>query len=708
MTKNVCALLLILILSLYSKDIGNELNNDIVLKEISKNNSVIDFSLLLGDHALPTEFDFEVDEEGYTYFTGSTRNIPITENAILKTYQGHSTEIGGDAFLMKISPEGELVFSTYWGGSGDEHHSYIELDYSGNIIIAGGTSSRDLPVTNNSYMKNYNGGDSDIFISKFDNDGNLIASTYLGGSDHDADGIIHIDKDNNIVVGGRTWSSDYPVSNNAFDSTYVSMYYSPWQMNTNDIIITVLSPDLDELLLSTYIGGTHFDYISAISSDDDGNIYLAGNTMSDNFPFSPNCLDSSLSGQRDAYFAILKNDGSSLLYSTLIGGEGNYDRIRSMTFLDSENILFGGHTNSEDFPVTENCFDNSYNGGEDAFLMKFDLNNFSITYSTFIGGKENDRCNSVGILNNNYILCGDTRSDDFPVTSNAFDETYNNENDAFITSFNLSTFEIEYSGFLGGTKNEQNPVAKISGNNIYVATSTTSDDYPVTDQFCEFNSNGSYSLTKLNINETVINTAPVLTYSIPDTTISINDNYIYYLPENLFIDEDEYDRLIISVEIANSLNNIPDWLLFESVTNRLYGIPVKSDTVIVSITATDNHLATASVEFIIIVAEISNLNNEGNNGAPTGIRLEQNYPNPFNPSTIITYSLKEPDKVKLEIFDSLGQHVKTLVDSYQTTGEYSVVWDGINSSNSLLASGVYFYTLSVNDFISYKKMVLLR
>ena len=93
---------------------------------------------------------------------------------------------------------------------------------------------------------------------------------------------------------------------------------------------------------------------------------------------------------------------------------------------------------------------------------------------------------------------------------------------------------------------------------------------------------------------------------------------------------------------------------------------------------------------------------------PLKINLEQNYPNPFNPSTTIKYQLKESCNVKLKIYNTLGQEIKTLVNAFQNTGEYSIEWDGNDESNNVISSGVYFYSLITNEKGIQKKMILLR
>ncbi|MGE5458615.1 MAG: T9SS type A sorting domain-containing protein, partial [Methanococcaceae archaeon] len=96
------------------------------------------------------------------------------------------------------------------------------------------------------------------------------------------------------------------------------------------------------------------------------------------------------------------------------------------------------------------------------------------------------------------------------------------------------------------------------------------------------------------------------------------------------------------------------------------------------------------------------------NKTPTEFGLGQNYPNPFNPSTRISYNITKPGTVKLNVFDVMGRHVKTLVDTNQQSGNYSVIWNGVNDLGQKISSGIYFYSLSSNEMTETKKMILLK
>ena len=97
-----------------------------------------------------------------------------------------------------------------------------------------------------------------------------------------------------------------------------------------------------------------------------------------------------------------------------------------------------------------------------------------------------------------------------------------------------------------------------------------------------------------------------------------------------------------------------------------------------------------------------------NSSGSFNYKLYNNYPNPFNPSTKIKYTIGEPSNVRILVYDSLGRNVKTLIDKYQSSGNYEITWNGSDDLNRNVSSGIYFYQLSCNSFIETKKMILLE
>jgi hypothetical protein len=321
-----------------------------------------------------------VDKNGFIFITGGTREgLPVTEMAFQKEYSGNESWIGGDIFLMKLSPSGELIYSTYIGGAGDDAYCYkIALDDSGNVYIPFTTTSVDLPVSDDAYQKTLK-GETDHYIIKFTNDCQYVASTYLGGSGSESWSSLYFNN-NRLYLLGVTNSSDYPVTKNAIQKTY-NNWNSPdinFQQAINDISLTSLSLGLDSIFYSTYIGGKSRDIINNCTFMNNGNIVLAGTTWSDDFPVSTYCYDSILDGNTDAFLTVLSPDAATILYSSLFGGASN-DGFTAVNVDQDNNIILSGYTSSSDFPVTGDALFNTFKGGSneymknDVIIMKVNL-----------------------------------------------------------------------------------------------------------------------------------------------------------------------------------------------------------------------------------------------------------------------------------------------------------------------------------------------
>lgn len=232
------------------------------------------------------------DKNGNIFVAGGTREgLRVTNDAFQKKYQGHTDKdvTGGDAFLMKLSPTGELIYSTYIGGSGSENYCLkLAIDDFGNVYVGFTTDSQDLPVSKNACQKSIK-GDNDHYIIKFSNDCRYIASTYLGGSgsDHWTTLAVH---NNSLYLFGKTMSPDFPTTPGAIQKKYDNSAPPDTSQSwmAGDITITALSLNLDKILFSTYLGGKSLDYIRFYSFDSDGKIILTGATYSDNFPTTKN------------------------------------------------------------------------------------------------------------------------------------------------------------------------------------------------------------------------------------------------------------------------------------------------------------------------------------------------------------------------------------------------------------------------------------
>ena len=444
------------------------------------------------------------DKKGNVFVAGGTREgLRVTDDAFQKSYRGHVDVTGGDIFLMKLSPVGELIYSTYIGGSGSENHlEQIVLDDSGNVYVGFTTESRDLPVSRDAYQKTLK-GENNHYIIKFSNDCKYLASTYLGGSASDHWTRLAINR-SKLYVFGKSRSLDFPTTKRAvrrsYDNSAPPDKSQPWM--SGDLTITSLSLDLDKVLSSTYWGGKALDFITAYAFDDTGKIYLTGGTYSDNFPTSREAYKDTLGGETDGFLTIIDESLSEIQYSTYVGGTFA-DQVNSIVVLDAENVILVGETKSPDFPVTADASTGKYIGGKsDGFVMRFSLKANKPVYSSFVGGTKGDTVTNVIMTDRReLVLVGKSASRDFPVTADALYNTIAGGMDLVILRLDRSLKNIEYATFGGGVK--QVVVAPRvhygKDDKLLIGFTCVAPDFPATRRYVEPNSQWTNCVMQIDL-----------------------------------------------------------------------------------------------------------------------------------------------------------------------------------------------------------------
>ncbi|MGC8767656.1 MAG: SBBP repeat-containing protein, partial [Brevinematia bacterium] len=219
----------------------------------------------------------------------------------------------------------------------------------------------------------------------------------------------------NVYVAGRTYSTDFPTTSRAYDTSFNG--------GGSDAFISKFDANLSSLLASTFLGGSDNDAARAIAIDSSGNVYVAGDTDSKNFPTTSRAYDTSFNSvlYSDAFISKFDANLSSLLASTFLGGS-YWDEAHTLAIDSSGNVYVAGRTESTDFPTTPGAYDTSYNGMYvDAFISKFDANLSSLLASTYLGGSSDDEANAIAIdSSGNVYVAGYTAgyiwSTDFPTT----------------------------------------------------------------------------------------------------------------------------------------------------------------------------------------------------------------------------------------------------------------------------------------------------
>ena len=473
-------------------NIGNyETSEDLIIDPLI-------YSTFVGGDGRDVSNSIVLDSENNAYITGrtSSSDFPTTFGCCDESYNGAT-----DVFVCKLNKNGsELIYSTFVGGSDGDWRANIALDYDINAYVTGITSSSDFPTTSGCFDYSHNGGNYDLFVFKLSSDGsNLVYSTYIGGEDYDYCGDIALDFENNAYITGQTYSSDFPTS--------VGCYDDELDGNT-DALVFKLNKDGTDLVYSTYVGGDYDDSGSDIAIDSENNAYVVGLRVTDAFVFK------------------LNFDGSDLVYSTRVGG-GYGTGIT----LDSENNAYiTGDTTLSNFPTTSGCYDDSYNGGRDAFVCKLNHNGSKLLYSTYVGGSNAEYGYSI-ILDseNNAYITGSTTSSDFPTTSGCYDDTYNGERDIFVCKLSSEGSNLLYSTFVGGTDDEgcweKIGIALDCENNPYITGGTQSSDFPTTSGCYDDSHNGNQDVFIFKLNLSSENKKPTINITKPEEGEEINGTY---------------------------------------------------------------------------------------------------------------------------------------------------------------------------------------
>lgn len=368
------------------------------------------------------------------------------------------------AYPLTLDPT--LIYSTYLGGCDLDDAYGIAVDSASNAHVIGRTLSSDFP-TKNPLDETFNSG-YDIFVTKLNATGNaLLYSTYLGGSNSDESSDIAVDSTGNAYITGYTRSSDFPIASPLYGTLN----------GISDIFVAKLNATGSALLYSTYLGGSSGEYSYGIAVDGAGNAYVAGATLSSDFP-TANALDETLGGGLDATVTKLNTTGSALVYSTYLGGSSGDAGYGGIAVDSVSNVYITGYTQSDDFP-TVNPLSPTYNGGTDVFVTRLNAAGDTLLYSTYLGGSNSERSLDIAVDNaGNTYLTGYTNSDDFPI-ANALYPTYSGGTDAFVTKLNATGSALFYSTYLGGSSDDTGEGIATDRGNAYITGSTSSTgDFP--------------------------------------------------------------------------------------------------------------------------------------------------------------------------------------------------------------------------------------
>ncbi|WP_118974338.1 gliding motility-associated C-terminal domain-containing protein [Taibaiella koreensis] len=398
-----------------------------------------------------------------------------------------------------------IVFATLTGSTADNWGFTATYDAAGNLYSGGIANGLGYPMLG-PIQATYGGGTWDIAISKFNASGTgLIYSTYLGGGMDDMPHSLVVDGANELVLAGKSRSTDYPITSGAFDPTHNDSF---------DIVVTKFNATGTALIGSTYVGGSGNDGIninsdfsadintikfnygdnsrSEVIVDRQNNVYVAASSRSNNFPLTANAAKNSLGGPQDGVFFKLNATLSTMLYSTYIGGSSTDAAYALALDTGQTHVYVAGGTQSADFHTTAAAtgWRSSYQGGlADGYICRF-LNSgaYPLQKATFVGTSAYDQCFGVQCdLENGIYTMGQTLGS-FPVSTGVYSNPGSRQ---FLLKLDSLLGTATYSTVFGsGASNHPNisPVAFLvdTCQNVYISgwggsiTGSTTTGLPVT------------------------------------------------------------------------------------------------------------------------------------------------------------------------------------------------------------------------------------
>ncbi|MEK9142651.1 MAG: SBBP repeat-containing protein, partial [Nitrospirota bacterium] len=386
----------------------------------------------LGEVRLQKPIVYQLENDGHkTLVAGNYMISPNASKAV-------GIQLAAYDYTKPVVIDPILLYSTYLGGSANEDgfefgpHG-IAVDSLGNAYIAGATTSTDFPgVTAGSVQPIHGGGLFDAYVAKLSSTGSSILwASYLGGT------------------GSTTYSA----------------------------------------------GGTGYDRATAIALDPSGNAYVTGLThsttsTSSSFPTTPGAYRT-FGPPGEVFITKISSDGASLVYSTLLGGNGDRDIAWSIAVDAAGHAYVAGETRlgGASFPTTPGAFQTIPGGvtvyleSSDAFVTKLNPSGTGLVYSTYIGGSNNDGALGIAVdpAGNAYVT-GNTRSTNFPgVSAGSISATLGGVQDAFVVRLNASGTALDYASYLGGGGDEFGRAITVdSTGNAYATGQTTSTNFPIT------------------------------------------------------------------------------------------------------------------------------------------------------------------------------------------------------------------------------------
>jgi hypothetical protein len=490
-----------------------------------------------------------LDNENNIIIAGNVEStdMPVNSNSYQKQNNG-----GNDFFIAKFSSDYQLIWSTYLGGSSNDYLINIGSDADNNIWICSEIDSKDFPITSNAIKQTHSGGTKDIVICEFGKTGKLLYSTYLGGKNYESASMIAFDSQRNVYFTGRSWSSDFPTTTDAFQINKLGYY---------DGILIKFNIDTYKYY-ATYIGipnnkGEDNLYIEGLSIDNQDNIIMGGHTNSSILPMLNSKLGNTFKGIYDVF--LMKFDKSlNQIWSNYFGGSGN-DRLSKITYDENDNLYCIGFTTSNNL-IMKNSYQSSKSNGEEAFVFKINSDG-ELQWSTYLGGSgtegnsmTNDNIDriwgDIKYYENKIGILFKTNSTDLPIIGNEYySKNYlGGQYDVFSMIFDYDGNSVQ-SSYIGGSNLDMAYSSVFNKDYIFICGYTNSNNIKTT-------SNAFQKNIKSTLDGFIIKFLKKDT-ELQDTLAPVSTGEYEFcglLRDITIIDDKIHDKGIKSVKVISNIN----------------------------------------------------------------------------------------------------------------------------------------------------------
>lgn len=379
-----------------------------------------------------------------------------------------------------------LAYSTLLGGSDTDTIRAITVDSDGSVWVAGSTISTNFPLAGDS-TKDAALGATDILVAKLNLNATgrdaLLFTTYLGGSGNDEARAIAF-RQGNLYIAGVTFSDDFPALGT------VAQVNRKGEGDAFVVYLNTSAPGKEALWFSTFLGGTKTDIANSMVVTDGNNVYVAGTTLSDDFPTTGSPFQTASRGGQEGFFFLVNAatppGGQPLVYSTYIGGSSS-DTASGVAVGPAGEVYLTGFTASGDFPISSGIQDRQLRG--DAYIARVDVGKQGLNgliYADYVGGTGLDVGTTI-TLSSRWGVCvgGYSLSTDFATTNGAPQKENRGAADAFVSCYDLSTpgfGNLTYSTLLGGEQDDvlYSLISDAQGR-LYATGYTISRNFPLKD-----------------------------------------------------------------------------------------------------------------------------------------------------------------------------------------------------------------------------------